>query len=518
MIWPLLSTVVLIAPPDASGAAGRAGPAWEKGARCVLQAPLGVSEKPGPKSKKRRLKPGAELQIVGVNKGFVETTTADIAGFAKAGELTRACKRIEPGGPATLTSPVTEAPPPPPAELATPTPSTPQASPPPPAAATSPSETLPPETAATSPAPAPVPAAPPATTLNPPPPVAVPPESQAAPAPTKATVKTKVAVMAVRGSAGIPAELIESLTNLIPQTLDDLGPFKGISSSDIQQMLAMESMKQALGCDSNSATCLAEIGGAIGADYMITGSCLLVSANYLLQFQLMNIAESRVETRVTREYAGGAKGLLDEVRVVTKLLVRDLLAAKSGTLALAASEEGATIKIDGAIVGVSPLAAFSVPGGMHTLEVEKEGFVRFTRDVEIRTNQQLEVGVLLLPSAEFKKKYTATASFWRTLSYAGLGAGAVGLAAGAALFGMSRSQAKSLRADILAYNAPDHSRTADEEARLAERVKGVARLDALSMTSVVVGLVATAVAAGLFFGGDDPHRFEIIATPEAVTP
>ena len=47
------------------------------------------------------------------------------------------------------------------------------------------------------------------------------------------TAKTKVAVMAIQASETIPTELADSLTDLVPQVLDDLGPFKAISSSDI---------------------------------------------------------------------------------------------------------------------------------------------------------------------------------------------------------------------------------------------------------------------------------------------
>jgi hypothetical protein len=53
------------------------------------------------------------------------------------------------------------------------------------------------------------------------------------------------------------------------------------------QMLALEQAKQSVGCGSDMA-CLAEIGGALGADYLITGSVLLVGDTYLDPFVRAN--------------------------------------------------------------------------------------------------------------------------------------------------------------------------------------------------------------------------------------
>ncbi|GAG28562.1 unnamed protein product, partial [marine sediment metagenome] len=234
--------------------------------------------------------------------------------------------------------------------------------------------------------------------------------------------KLKVAVMAVRASDSIPKELVDSLTALIPQTLDDFGPFKAITSDDISQMLAVDALKQSLGC--SDVSCLAEIGGAIGSDYMITGSIFAVGEKFLLQFQLMDISKARVVERASREYTGNLPGLLDEMRVITKLLVRDILAQKSGTLLVDVTEEGATIKLDGTIIGVSPLAPTMIAGGLHTVNVEKEGFILFSRDVEISENEETKLSVALLPSEEFKRRHIESAQLVRTMAWVSFGIGA----------------------------------------------------------------------------------------------
>src|SRR5690349_9579681 len=104
--------------------------------------------------------------------------------------------------------------------------------------------------------------------------------------------KLKVAVMDLKASPSIAKELAAAVAALIPQTLDELGPFKAISKQDIEQMLRLEQMKDAVGC--GDVSCLAEIGGALGADYLVSGSLVDVgSGMYMTQLQLLNIKTSR---------------------------------------------------------------------------------------------------------------------------------------------------------------------------------------------------------------------------------
>jgi hypothetical protein len=311
--------------------------------------------------------------------------------------------------------------------------------------------------------------------------------------------------MDLRGNDRIPVEILSGLSSQVAQELADLGPFKPISSQDIKQMLAMEAMKQMLGCDDSA--CLAEIGGALGADYMVGGSVMLLGESYLTQMQLMNIRHSRAENRVSREYTGGPKGLFDDVRVAAKLLVRDILAQESGTLNLRVSEEGATIKVDGTIVGVSPMPPFQVAGGMHTVAAEKAGFILFRRDVAIVAEKESLLEAQLAPSAEFRRQYQEEAGWTRTLAWTGIGVGGASLVLTGVLFGVAEGRAQQLRVDSRRYNRSKERREEDL-LDLNEREAAVGTLDSLVLTSGVVGAAALAVGVVLFVTGDDPHRYQ----------
>lgn len=349
------------------------------------------------------------------------------------------------------------------------------------------------------PAPEPTPAAVPSPTPTPGP----------APAPAKvelpASGKLKLAVMDLRGTDNISPKLLGFLTNGVAETLDAMGPFKSISSQDIQQMLQYEANKQLAGCD--DASCLAEIGGALGADYLVTGNVSLVNELYVVQLQLTNIKHARVDQRVSRELKGPQEQLFAEVRTATKLLVRDILGQLAGTLALKVSEEGASIKVDGTIVAVSPAAPLTVAGGMHTIAIEKEGFVTYQQDVEIHEKSELALDVRLTPSEEFRRAYRRGANLIRTLSLASLGVGVVALAGGGYLVFDGISRANRLDQQIEVYNS-QASRTAQEYDAITAGRRELATVDILTISAGGVALVGLAVGATMLLLGDDPDKYD----------
>ncbi|MEK7703944.1 MAG: PEGA domain-containing protein [Myxococcota bacterium] len=319
------------------------------------------------------------------------------------------------------------------------------------------------------------------------------------------TTKTKVAVMDLRGTSDLPNEVISSLTATVAETLDGLGAFKAISTQEIQQLLSYQATKQMLGCD--DVSCIAEIGGALGADYLVTGGITLVGDLYVTQLQLTRIADTRVESRVSRDFRGNKQGLFDEVRTASKMLVRELLDQRSGELHVVVSEEGATIKIDGSIVGSSPLGATQVPGGVHTLIVEKQGFVVATQDFETDPAKAVGINVTLVPSAEFVREYRAAALRTRTIAWGAMGGGALASIGAVVLYALAGRAAADLDQRIAAYNdGPDRS-TAQYE-RLGDRQKRLAALDVGTLVSGGMGVAALGAGALMLVLGDAPDRYD----------
>ncbi|MBI3179973.1 MAG: PEGA domain-containing protein [Deltaproteobacteria bacterium] len=320
--------------------------------------------------------------------------------------------------------------------------------------------------------------------------------------------KLSVAILDLRHSQGLDAQLARSLTDVIPQALDEMGAFKSISMQEIKQMLALEQTKQLLGCD--DVSCLAELGGALGTEYMISGSVAVAGGGYLVQLQLANVPRASVENRVSRDYTGGAGGLAAEVRTATKILVSKLLSARSGKLLLTVSETGASVKVDGVIVGTTPLDALDIAGGMHTITLEKEGFIRFSKDVDIQSNAEARLEVALRPATDLVNAYQRSAERTRGLALSSITAGVVGVAAGGTLYFLASGRENDLAKKAKAYQAGGSSDRALHDEIQSDK-KELAVLDVATVAAAGFGVAALATGLILFITGDDPDRYETSA-------
>ena len=314
----------------------------------------------------------------------------------------------------------------------------------------------------------------------------------------------RIAILAIK-PAGVPPAVADSMTQIVTDELGQIGAFRVISMEEIRQMLSFEAEKQALGCD--EAGCLAEIGGALGAEYIVGGGVAKLGGTIIYQLQLMQIDTATVAKRLSREVEGDESAIPADLRKSTQLLVQKLLKLKSGFLALACTEEGATVKLDGSIVGVTPLARLELPGGKHELAVEKEGFVVHHEDVTVGDKLDTNLSVHLKPSAEFLREYRSSAKTYRGLGI-GFTIGGVALAgAGFALFGFNGRELDELKNDIRDYNQKPHG-DAEEHAKLTDRQSELETLDAVYLGLGCVGAAALGLSLYFWIAGDDPDQYD----------
>lgn len=322
--------------------------------------------------------------------------------------------------------------------------------------------------------------------------------------------RTTVVVMDLERADEFPSEIHSTVIGAVTESLEKTRAFKALAMQDVKDMLSMEAFKQQAGCD--SASCMAEIAGALGADYMISGSIVQSGAegeSFVLELRLIDSAAARTAGRVSRQYTGDLPGLVKDTHTAALILVRDVLAQSSGTLALSCNEEGATVAVDDVIVGVTPLQPMSSPSGVHTVTITKEGFVVATRDVSIKPNGTSEVSLNLRPSQEFVRRYTESAESVRTWAWVGtIGGGLCAvLAAGAYL--LADARASTVASRVREFNAspePDP----DTYDQLQRDRDSVGTLDTAAFALAVVAVVGVGAGATLFLTGDDPdsYRFQ----------
>lgn len=108
-------------------------------------------------------------------------------------------------------------------------------------------------------------------------------------------------------------ELSTTLSDILLATVRQRLPnARVIGQSEIKVMLVAEQEKMMLGC-SDDTSCLAEIGGAIGADHMITGSLGRVGSFFWLNIKLIDTGKADVVKHVSRKVSGSEDAVVDAV-------------------------------------------------------------------------------------------------------------------------------------------------------------------------------------------------------------
>lgn len=121
----------------------------------------------------------------------------------------------------------------------------------------------------------------------------------------------KVAVLDVQAPES-HQDLVPVLTEVLSTELGTSGRFTSVvAGRDIKAMLSFEERMQILGCTDDS--CIAEIGGALGADRIVVSSVTKVGADWVLTVKLIDIVEARTEARVYETVEGS------EARLVTAM-------------------------------------------------------------------------------------------------------------------------------------------------------------------------------------------------------
>jgi len=144
--------------------------------------------------------------------------------------------------------------------------------------------------------------------------------------------KPKLAVMDLLAKGGIEQQRLDVFCDILATEIRGLGEYDVITKSDIESMLGIERAKEFYGCEDTS--CLAEIGGALGVQYIVSGNVALFVETYAVNLKLIDIRRARVENSVFHKIKGDEQTLLDEFpRAVHDLFGREVTAPP-------ASEEG----------------------------------------------------------------------------------------------------------------------------------------------------------------------------------
>ncbi len=117
----------------------------------------------------------------------------------------------------------------------------------------------------------------------------------ALPLAVSAAPRTKLAVTEIKAVQGVSPGTATILSDIVVSEVARAG-HDVISQSDIKAMVGFEQQKKMLGCTDDSS-CLAEIGGALGVDYMMTGQVGQIGTRFRISLLVVDTKKARVAGR-----------------------------------------------------------------------------------------------------------------------------------------------------------------------------------------------------------------------------
>ena len=136
----------------------------------------------------------------------------------------------------------------------------------------------------------------------------------------------KVAVMPVASGEGVPGRTAEAVTEAVTAQVRRYAGVDVITQKEIKAVLSLEQQKQLLGCQTDS--CMAEIGGALGVDRMITGDLAKIGESWLFHLKLVDAVKVRVVAQSDRRLR---RGSIDDVLDVLPAMVVELFPGGSAS-------------------------------------------------------------------------------------------------------------------------------------------------------------------------------------------
>ncbi len=150
----------------------------------------------------------------------------------------------------------------------------------------------------------------------------------------------RIAVLPIVPGEGVTDKTASALTEALASEVRRRSGTEVITQREISAVLSLERQKAMMGCSSDA--CMAELGGALGADRLVNGDIARVGESLLVHFRLVEVAGVRVAAQSDRRLR---KGTLDDLL--------DALPAMVGELFAGAPAAGSASKDRPAEVGVA---------------------------------------------------------------------------------------------------------------------------------------------------------------------
>ena len=138
----------------------------------------------------------------------------------------------------------------------------------------------------------------------------------------------KLAVLPVAAGEGVPASTAAALTEALSGEVRRRAGAEVVTQREISAVLSLERQKAMLGCSSDA--CIAELGGALGCDRLVTGDLARLGESFLLHLRLVETGRARVLAQSDRRLR---RGTIDDVLDALPGMVAELFPAGAASAA-----------------------------------------------------------------------------------------------------------------------------------------------------------------------------------------
>lgn len=139
-----------------------------------------------------------------------------------------------------------------------------------------------------------------------------------APGAQAADDRPQVLILDLQQGTEAPANTARTLTDLLTIEASNHPGLRVLSGADLRSLAELESERAVLGCEDSS--CLAELAGAIGARFVISGRVSKLGGLWLLQLSLFDAIAAEAISRVALK-SSALEGFVEEIPTGVKKLL-----------------------------------------------------------------------------------------------------------------------------------------------------------------------------------------------------
>jgi hypothetical protein len=162
----------------------------------------------------------------------------------------------------------------------------------------------------------------------------------------------KLAVLQVAAGEGVPPSTAAAITESLVAEVRRQSGAEVITQREIASILSLENQKAMLGCATDA--CMAELGGALGADRLVAADLAKLGESFLFHVRVVEVKKVRVSAQADRRLRGGT---IDDVLDVLPAMVAEVFPPAPGAQAVAAPPPAPPPAAAPAPAGQAPAAA-----------------------------------------------------------------------------------------------------------------------------------------------------------------